>query len=80
LGLETASDLVVWREAIIRSAALISKDADFVAMRALKATGPPVIWIRIGNTTRRELSKRIAAAWPDIIAALDRGETVIEVA
>jgi predicted nuclease of predicted toxin-antitoxin system len=80
LGLRAASDTVVWQCAVSRSATLISKDGDFVAMRGLRPGGPSVIWIRIGNTTRDILLKRIAVAWPDILAGLERGESVIEVA
>ena len=80
LAMEAAIDLLIWRCAIERSAVLISKDADFVAMRALHTTGPPLVWLRVGNTTRDALLERIAAVWPDIVAALERGDTVIEVA
>lgn len=57
----------------------MTKDADFIALRALRAEGPPVIWIRIGNATRGFLVGRMAVALPAILAAINRGETVIEV-
>jgi predicted nuclease of predicted toxin-antitoxin system len=47
---------------------------------AHRAHGPAVVWVRVGNTTRQALLTRFVAILPTIIAALERGETVIEVA
>jgi hypothetical protein len=41
--------------------------------------GPSVVWVRMGNT-RRELLTRFDAELPTIVAALERGETLIELA
>ena len=49
-------------------------------MRALSAAGAPaLVWVRIGNATRNVLVERLSAVWPAIVAALERGETVIQV-
>ena len=48
-------------------------------MRALRREGLAVIWVRIGNTTRREIIARFDAWLAGIIAALERGETIIQV-
>ena len=69
----------MWHRAATDGAALITKDEDFIMMRALNATGPAVIWVRLGNTTRRHLLVRFSAMLPAILAALEKGETVIEV-
>jgi hypothetical protein len=37
------------------------------------------IWIRLPNTRRRELLSRFETALQDILSALERGETLIEV-
>jgi len=58
---------------------LITKDENFVTMRALRADGPAVVWVRIGNTTRRALLTRFSAVQAAIFSALERGETVVEV-
>jgi predicted nuclease of predicted toxin-antitoxin system len=79
LGLERATDSQIRRHAVAHSAIIITKDEDFVVQRAFESAGPTIIWIRIGNTTKRELLTRVARAWPAIFAALERGETVIEV-
>jgi predicted nuclease of predicted toxin-antitoxin system len=80
VGLLTASDPEIWQFASANGAAIVTKDADFVTLRALRSQGPAVVWIRIGNTTTRELLARLAATLPKIVEALDKGEHVVEVA
>jgi predicted nuclease of predicted toxin-antitoxin system len=79
VGLQAAGDFQIWTYAVANTAILVTKDEDFVVIRALEAVGTPVVWVRIGNTTRRALLERFSVAWPAIVAALERGETVIEV-
>lgn len=80
LGLLTAGDERIWRHASESGAVLVTKDEDFVTMRALsKHGGPAIIWVRIGNTTRRVLLERFAAHFPALLEALHRGETVIQI-
>jgi predicted nuclease of predicted toxin-antitoxin system len=79
VGLLTAPEGAIWCYALEWSAALITKDEDFITMRALSVHGPSIIWVRLGNTTRRALLSRLSAVFPDIVAALQRGETVIEI-
>ena len=80
VGLLTASDERIWDYAAAAGAALVTKDEDFVTMRALsRHGGPAVIWVRIGNTTRRALIARFEAAFAAISEALKRGETVIQI-
>jgi predicted nuclease of predicted toxin-antitoxin system len=80
IGLARASDPAIWRYAASNGLILVTKDEDFVVIRALEAVGPPVVWLRMGNTRKAALMKHVGAAWPDVIAALQRGETIVEVA
>jgi predicted nuclease of predicted toxin-antitoxin system len=80
VGLLAASDERIWDYTAAAGAVLVTKDEDFVTMRALsKRGGPAVIWVRIGNTTRRVLIARFDAAFAAIVEALKRGETVIQI-
>jgi predicted nuclease of predicted toxin-antitoxin system len=79
IGMQAASDRAVWNVAGKNSAVLITKDEDFVVLRAIEAVGPAVVWIRIGNATTQLLMRRFGVAWPQIIQALERGETIVEV-
>ncbi len=79
IGLLTASDREIWRYAAESRVALITKDEDFVTMRALRSEGPAIIWVRLGNTNKRQLLSRFVEVLPSIISALERNETVIEI-
>lgn len=79
IGLATAADNLIWTHAKAIDAALVTKDEDFVMMRALDNKGPAVVWVRTGNTTKRALLARFAQSFSAIIAALERGETIIEI-
>lgn len=77
-GLLQAADREIWNKAVELDAALVSKDADFVTLRALRG-GPPIVWIRFGNATRRVLAEKMKRALPDIVAAIRHGEGVVVV-
>lgn len=79
LGLQSASDTAIWDHALQSSAVIISKDEDFAQRKALTNAGPAVVWVRAPNTRRRELLVWFEALLPDILSALQRGETMIEV-
>ncbi len=78
-GLATASDNAIRAYAAKIGAVIVTKDEDFVVRRVLQE-GAPVVWVRIGNTRRAELLRRIEADFPAIVAALERGETLVEIA
>jgi predicted nuclease of predicted toxin-antitoxin system len=80
LGLERSSDREIWSKATALGSVIVTKDEDFVTLRAFQPSGPAVVWVRLGNTTRDTLIKVMSSALPAIIVALQRGETVVEVA
>lgn len=80
LGLERAPDREIWSTAADLGSVILTKDEDFVMLRALEPKGPAVVWVRLGNATRDDLIKAISSALPAIVTALERGETVVEVA
>jgi predicted nuclease of predicted toxin-antitoxin system len=75
----TASDTAIWDFALQAAAVIITKDEDFAQRHVLTGSGPPVIWIRLPNSRRRELLSWFEAILPDVLSALQRGETLIEV-
>jgi predicted nuclease of predicted toxin-antitoxin system len=80
VDLVSGSDRKIWERASATGAVLITKDEDFVTMRALsRQGGPPIVWLRIGNTSRRAIIALFDAVLPEILAAIERGETVIQI-
>lgn len=67
------------RQWAVVSAVVISKDEDFAQRKALESGGPPIVWVRVPNTRKRELLAWFETMLPDILAALERGESLIEV-
>jgi predicted nuclease of predicted toxin-antitoxin system len=58
---------------------IITKDEDFAQRKVSTAAGPAVVWIRLPNTRRHELLEWFETIMPEILAALERGETLVEV-
>lgn len=80
IGMADASDTAIWEIATVTKAVIITKDEDFAQRRNLhNSQYPAIVWLRIGNTRRAELLQWFSTLMPQIIAALQRGETLIEV-
>jgi len=80
LGLAGADDRTIWEHAVLQGFVIVTKDEDFALRRALEATGPAIVWIRTGNTRKGALLRWFAPLLGDILAALKRGETLLEIA
>ncbi len=74
-GLLTAADCDIGKYAVKQKAVVITKDADFAAMTA----GPAVVWLRLGNVSNDALIAAVMAALPEIVAAVEAGEGLVEV-
>ena len=80
LGLAEASDSVVWQTADESGAVIVTKDEDFAVRRVLRGSGPVIVWVRVGNSTRQALLGTFDVVWPRLVAELQAGEPLIEVA
>ena len=76
--LASSPDSVIRDHGERAGAVIVTKDEDFAVHRVL-GSGPAVVWLRIGNTRRTVLLQRVESALPAIVAALERGETLIEI-
>lgn len=76
-GLSKATDAEIRAQAEKTGAAIVTKDEDFAVHRLLHE-GPSVVWLRIGNTRRAALLARFDTELTNIVAALERGETIVE--
>ena len=78
-GLQAAADAAIWDQALREQAVIITKDEDFAQRKALAGNGPGVVWVRLPNTRRQELLTWFETALPNLVATLERGETLIEI-
>jgi predicted nuclease of predicted toxin-antitoxin system len=74
-----AEDGAIWDHAVKSGAAIITKDEDFVSLITLHPGGPPIVWVRLGNTSKQALLRWFEPLIPEIVAAIQNGEKLIEV-
>ena len=79
IGLGAATDAEIWAHAAGIGATLITKDEDFAALVQADPHGPPVVWIRLGNTTNEVLWRALEPILPELVEALGRGERLVAV-
>ncbi|MBV9078208.1 MAG: DUF5615 family PIN-like protein, partial [Methylobacteriaceae bacterium] len=64
IGLADASDDAVWRRAADEGFVLVSLDADFAEMAALRGAPPKIVWLRCGNQPTRFVEQLLRHAAP----------------
>jgi predicted nuclease of predicted toxin-antitoxin system len=79
IGLGSASDSAIWNKALETGATIITKDEDFPRRLGQSQGGPVIVWLRIGNTSRRALIDWIDPLLPRIVALIAQGDSLIEV-
>jgi predicted nuclease of predicted toxin-antitoxin system len=77
-NMESASDLAIWSKASSMQCVIVTKDDDFIRI-GLNQSGPPIVWLRIGNISRKDLLNKITLILPQLILALAAGEKIIEI-
>jgi len=78
-GMQASADHLIWDCALTEGWIIVTKDEDFAQRKLFTLAGPSVVWIRWPNTRRQQLLIRFETVMPMIVAALARGETLIEV-
>ena len=80
VGLDSASDEVLWTWAMREERIVVSKDEDlfFLANRGGDRGRP--LWVRIGNCRRDALHRAMERAIPSFIPAFEAGQRIVELA
>jgi predicted nuclease of predicted toxin-antitoxin system len=55
LGMERASDTVIWQYAKLHQYVIVTYDSDFVERSKLYGAPPKVVWLRCGNSTPQQI-------------------------
>lgn len=74
-----ASDEAIWDYALAHDSVIVSKDEDFPHRQSQSAISPVVVWLRIGNTSRRGLLTWVDEVWPRVETLINEGNRLIEV-
>lgn len=74
-----APDDEIWKFAVERGAAIITKDEDFVGIGSRQGDRTAVVWLRCGNTSNTGLIELVLRRLPFICATLEAGAMLIEI-
>ena len=78
-GLRHAEDPAIHAFARQHGYCVVTKDEDFQLRWLFGRRDVPVVWLRCGNISNRELKERITPLLDDIVQRLQAGESLIEV-
>jgi predicted nuclease of predicted toxin-antitoxin system len=78
VSLAQSKDNPVWQYASRQGAVIITKDEDFAEWIRRGRSGPSVVWLRIGNSSKRALLIWIEPLLPVILQKLQQGDRLIE--
>ncbi len=78
-GLEGATDREIWAYARDNDCVIVSKDEDFFYLSGQDGSGPPVVWVRLGNCRNAALFAAFDGVLLDLLEALKSGAKVVEI-
>ena len=79
LGLRDANDTAIWNYALQHQAVIVTKDEDFPSRALIVKQAPAIVWLRVGNCSRKALLSWFEPLLPAIEQRQLNGEMVIEV-
>jgi predicted nuclease of predicted toxin-antitoxin system len=79
VGLRNADDSLIWNYALQHQAVIVTKDEDFPHRLRQSKAAPVIVWIRIGNSSRRALLQWLEPLLPRIEALILQGDRLIEI-
>jgi predicted nuclease of predicted toxin-antitoxin system len=79
IGLRHAEDSPIWAYALTQQAIIITKDEDFPQRLRQAKSSPVIVWLRIGNTSRRALLEWFEPLLPQIESLISQGDRLIEI-
>lgn len=75
LEFDNPHDLEIWKFAKLNNYAIVTFDADFIDISNLRGYPPKIIWLRLGNTSTKNIADRIRAEHENIVNFLSNNET-----
>ena len=78
LNFQAVDDSTIWDFAIEHNAVLLTKDEDFPHRFHQSTRTPVVVWLRVGNVSRRAMLNWFSPLLPQIIKLVGEGNRLIE--
>ena len=79
INMHADDDTEIWDYALEQEMAVVTKDEDFFHRFSQGGTSPVIVWLRIGNTSRRALLQWFEPLLPQVVALMEQGERLVEV-
>ena len=80
IGMLGATDIAIWDYAKAKRAIIVTKDEDFAVWRSTGSAAYPIVaWLRIGNMRKVELFRWLEPLWPELMKAIEKNETLVEI-
>lgn len=78
-GLREAEDSVIWRFAQAEGRVILTKDEDFARRAQTGASGPVIVWLRVGNTSNAALRSWLVPQLSEVVWLIGEGARLVEV-
>ena len=78
-GLREAEDSVIWRFAQAEGRVIVTKDEDFARRAQTGASGPVIVWLRVGNTSNAALRSWLVPQLSEVVWLIGEGARLVEV-
>lgn len=79
VGLREAEDGAIWRHAQASDRVVVTKDEDFAQRVQTEASGPVIVWLRVGNTSNAALRAWLLPQMPSLAEMIGQCYRLIEV-
>jgi predicted nuclease of predicted toxin-antitoxin system len=77
LNLDTADDKVIWEYAKKHDFAIVTLDSDFHELATLYGAPPKIVWLKIGNQSRRHVVSKLLQYQRQILMLEGDAETTV---
>ncbi|MFY9343834.1 MAG: DUF5615 family PIN-like protein [Planctomycetota bacterium] len=78
IGMDEADDVAIWKHAAQQERVVISKDEDLFYLAKRIGDRGRLLWVRLGNCRKAALLAAFDSELPDILAAFDSGQRIVE--
>lgn len=73
-----SSDSQIWDLALHESLVIITKDEDFQLRASVSEKYPRIVWVRIGNCSKKTLLSYFEQKWDEVKTELQNGAYLVE--